>query len=391
MVGAHPSNIAMLCACSAALTSVICHYAASIGRAAQLMDKPDGALKLHKTATPVVGGLAALLPTFFVSLFYWTSVAHAPAMLFTVTAATTMLIIGMIDDRANLSPWWRLLALILIVWVVFLLKPVFVLHTLPIDFFGGHLLLALDGWIAAPVTALFIIGFVNAANMADGINGQLLGSVTVWCIFIAYYQGIEVGLPFLALASSALVASIYNLRGRLFAGNSGAYAASLFVALGAIAAYRLPGAKMSAEIPVFWFWLPVLDCVRLMVGRVLSGRSPFAGDRNHFHHLLTRTMRAGYAVAVYLALLAAPGAAAIISLTWANAVLIICIGCYGAFVFLQHRMSEPRRIERPIFAITSRLRAFFLNISSSTARRQAAVQPETLIQEVAKRSARRAG
>ena len=60
--------------------------------------------------------------------------------------------------------------------------------------------------------------------MADGMNGQLLGSVMIWSAFIIYYLGVDVGVPFIVLICSALVTFIYNLRGRLFAGNSGAYA-----------------------------------------------------------------------------------------------------------------------------------------------------------------------
>ena len=370
MVGAHISEVVLLCASSVVLTGVICHHAAAIGRATRLMDKPDGALKLHKTATPLIGGFAILIPTFLVSMFHWAGVGVAPAMLITVSAAAMMLIIGMIDDRANLSPALRLLALIMIVFAVFSLNPLFILHTLPIDFFHWRMLFALNGLIAAPVTALIILGFVNAANMADGINGQFLGSVLIWSIFIAYYQGIDIGLPFVALACSALVAFVYNLRGRLFTGNSGAYAGSLFVALGAIAAYRLPGNKMPAVMPVFWFWLPVLDCVRLMVGRLRRGRSPLTGDRNHFHHLLIRRMRPSNAVAIYLALLAGPGIAGIINLTFAYETLLLCLGCYAVCIVLQHPATQPRQSAMPKFAIQSQLGALPAGLPFSKAHRK---------------------
>jgi UDP-GlcNAc:undecaprenyl-phosphate GlcNAc-1-phosphate transferase len=177
-----------------------------------------------------------------------------------------------------------------------------------------------------------ILGFVNAANMADGMNGQLLGSVALWSVFIVHYLGTDAGLPFIILICSALVTLIFNLHGRLFAGSSGAYAASLFVGLGAIAAYRLSNGTMAAQVPVYWFWLPVIDCVRLMVTRTLNGKSPFAADRNHFHHMLLNHMRARHALLVYLGLLAAPGAAAMLNEGLASVTLLLCVGGYLVFV-----------------------------------------------------------
>ncbi|MGB8363081.1 MAG: glycosyltransferase family 4 protein [Rhizomicrobium sp.] len=372
MVGAGYWDVARLCAASAGLTGLLCYHAAGVGRVTQLMDKPDGVRKLHKTETPLIGGLAALIPTFVVSLLYSAGVPLAPVMLIAVGAATAMLVIGIIDDRANLSPVWRIVALTFIVFTVFSISPLFVLHTLRFGLFGSDFSVPLGDPIAAPVIALFIVGFVNAANMADGMNGQLLGSVMIWSAFIIYYLGVDVGVPFIVLICSALVTFIYNLRGRLFAGNSGAYAASLFVALGAIAAYRLSNGAMPAEVPVFWFWLPVLDCLRLMVNRVLNGRSPFAGDRNHFHHMLMNHMRVRYALIVYLGLLAAPGAAAIVNRDWASAVLLMCIGCYGALLVVKRVATLRVRDERPASRAVSFFSTKFSRMAPSKAGRPTA-------------------
>lgn len=332
MVDAGYWDVARLCAASAGLTGVLCYNAAGVGRMTQLMDKPDGVRKLHDRETPLIGGLAALIPTFVVSLLYWAGVTLPPAMVVAVGAATAMLIVGLIDDRANISPVWRIVALAFIVFSVFSISPLFIIHTLRFGLFGSDFSIPLGDAIAAPLFAFIILGFVNASNMADGMNGQLLGSVMIWSTFITWYLGVRAGLPFVVLICSALVTFVYNLRGRLFAGNSGAYAASLFVALGAIAAYRQSNGTMTAEVPVFWFWLPVLDCFRLMASRILNGSSPFAGDRNHFHHMLMAHMQVRYALPVYLGLLAAPGAVALVSPVWASAALLACMGCYVAFV-----------------------------------------------------------
>jgi UDP-N-acetylmuramyl pentapeptide phosphotransferase/UDP-N-acetylglucosamine-1-phosphate transferase len=58
------------CATSALMTAAICWYASAIGGTAHLIDRPDGVRKLHIRETPLVGGLATLLPSFAVSLVY---------------------------------------------------------------------------------------------------------------------------------------------------------------------------------------------------------------------------------------------------------------------------------------------------------------------------------
>jgi UDP-GlcNAc:undecaprenyl-phosphate GlcNAc-1-phosphate transferase len=188
-----------------------------------------------------------------------------------------------------------------------------------------------------------LLGFVNAANMADGMNGQFLGSVAIWCAFIAYYIGADASLPFIAVICSALVTLAFNLRGRLFSGSAGTYAASLFVGLGAIATYRLARGGISADLPLVWFWLPVIDCLRLMVHRLVMGKSPLRGDRNHIHHILMEYMSRRLALAVYLGLLAAPGIAVALNETLGATVFLMCVSSYASFVFLRQSHHAWRR------------------------------------------------
>jgi UDP-GlcNAc:undecaprenyl-phosphate GlcNAc-1-phosphate transferase len=85
---------------------------------------------------------------------------------------------------------------------------------------------------------------------------------------------------------------------------------------------------LPALIPAIWFWLPVLDCVRLMLSRALDRRSPFAADRNHFHHILIDRFGRRTALAVYLLLLGIPALAGEFSLAAGLSVLAICALLY---------------------------------------------------------------
>lgn len=325
-------KIALLCAGSSAVTGLICYFAAPWGRAAGIMDSPDGGRKLHRNATPLMGGPAVMIPVLVLSFISYARLAVPPIMLFALIAASVAFVIGFIDDRVALSAISRVGLLTAAVAAVLIIDPLFVLHTFVFKAFGVPISLTAPDLLAGPFVVLMMLGFVNAANMADGMNGQLLGSVALWSAFIVYYMGPITGLPYVLLAVSCLVAFVFNLQGKLFTGSSGAYAMSLFVGFGAIAAYRLANGQMHAQIPVYWFWLPVLDCVRLLISRTLNGQSPFAADRSHFHHMQLDHMQSGRALMIYLALIAAPGIAAMISEEAASITLVLCIVLYVAFV-----------------------------------------------------------
>ena len=325
------SVAATFCVVSATLSAGICCFAKTLGHHSQLIDKPDSVRKLHEEETPLVGGVALLIPSLAVSVAYLVLIHHSSQLLTTVIATATVLIVGIVDDRTGISPVWRLLVMMFIIFTAFGLEPLFVLHTLHFGLPGTSAFISLDPF-AMPITVLMILGFANAANMADGMNGQLLGSVVVWCLFVSIHLGMAAAVPFIAVICSALVTIVFNLRGKLFSGSSGAYAASTFVALGAILAYRNANGTMPAELPLLWFWLPVVDCVRLIAKRVSAGRSPFSGDRNHFHHMLHDITRRRFALIIYLILLAAPGAAGEFNIGMGLIALAVCFGCYVGLI-----------------------------------------------------------
>lgn len=334
------ASVAKFCVVSATLTAGICCYAQVFGKVTRLLDQPDGIRKIHSTATPLIGGLAVLVPSFAISLLYLAQVDIASPIVGAIIASAVMLVVGVADDRHDLPPTWRLVAFIAITFGLLIAEPIFVLNTLRFGTGPGSVTVPL-GVFAIPATGLMIVGFLNASNMADGMNGQLLGSIVIWCLFVAWHLGFEAGIPFLAVMASAMAALMFNLRGKLFSGSAGAYAGTFLVGVGAIGAYRMSDGQMPASLPALWFWLPVLDCVRLLVTRAMEGGSPFEADRRHFHHLLLKRLPPRGALTVYLALLAAPGAAAELNLGLGAAALGLSILAYAGIVIAMEVRQAP--------------------------------------------------
>ena len=97
------TTIAVFCVASALLSAFICSNARAFAHATLLLDRPDGKLKIHAGDTPLIGGIAMLVPSFLASFLYYCTLADAPFMLTALGAAGLALVIGLIDDRIGLS------------------------------------------------------------------------------------------------------------------------------------------------------------------------------------------------------------------------------------------------------------------------------------------------
>ena len=226
-----------------------------------------------------------------------------------------LVVVGVLDDFHELSPRPRFLAQI----AASLLMTVGA--GVVIDDFG-HLvspggMLAL-GMMAVPATVFSTVGLINAVNMSDGLDGLAasLVLVTLGALGLAAWVGGEreaMGILVL-LAATVLAFLVFNLRIKgaalAFMGDTG----SMF--LGFVLTWfliQLSQGEERALAPVTALWivaLPLIDTVASMVRRMLLGRSPFTGDREHFHHML---LAAGFTPKQTLALmvLLALGAAAV--------------------------------------------------------------------------------
>lgn len=282
-----------------------CTFAMPIGRRLGVIDYPDGSRKRHRQPTPLVGGIALMLPLLPVAALeamaqpWW----HG-AGLFTALCITGFgfLALGLFDDRHHVAPPTRLLLSVGLCSLALLVEPRLILQEL--DF--GLVTVPL-GMFAVPFTILCLVGLQNAVNMADGLNGLVIGLSIFWTLCLLLYAPTPL-LPYLAfLLLGLLILLPYNLKGRLFLGDAGSYPLGIGIGLSMIYLYNAPGAPVELPTIVLWLAIPVVDCLRVMGARLIAGRAIFEGDRNHFHHRLARRWPWPRSVIVYLALAVLPG------------------------------------------------------------------------------------
>jgi UDP-GlcNAc:undecaprenyl-phosphate/decaprenyl-phosphate GlcNAc-1-phosphate transferase len=196
-------------------------------------------------------------------------------------------IIGFIDDRHDLTTLPKLMIEGVLVALLFLsgcnslaLQEILGINNVPILF-------------TLLFTFIVIAGLINAFNFIDGIDG-LAGGIAVintalFGSLFLYHGNWELASIHLCMAAVLLVFLTFNFHpAKLFMGNAGSLLIGLLMGISFLIMldYHDP---TSSTLAFCMMLLPSIDMLRLFLSRIMNGKSPFAKDKNHFHHLLLKT------------------------------------------------------------------------------------------------------
>jgi UDP-GlcNAc:undecaprenyl-phosphate GlcNAc-1-phosphate transferase len=252
------------------------------------LDIPD-ARKVHSEPKPKVGGLAmaigALVPVIIM-------VDGGRFVNSVLIGACVIVLFGLVDDLKTLG-WKAKFAGQIAAGLV-----VIFYGKLTICFLGSCLPagMTLPDSISLPLTLVVIVGVTNAINLSDGLDGLAGGtSLLIFiCIALLCYTGGD--FPerlFLMLLCTAVVGAIFGfLRfntypATVFMGDTGSQLLG-FLAVTLSLGLTQHETPLSSLLPLLLLGFPVLDTLTVMAERIAAGRSPFAPDKNHFHHKLMR-------------------------------------------------------------------------------------------------------
>lgn len=310
-----------------------CTFAMPIGERLGVIDHPDGSRKRHRQPTPLVGGIALMVPLVAVAASeamaepWWRNAGLFAAL---SMSGLGFLALGLFDDRRHLAPHTRLLLSVGLCSMALLIEPQLMLTELD---FGAGVTVPL-GLFAAPFTVLCLVGFQNAVNMADGLNGLVIGLSIFWTACLLLYAPPTMASYLAFLLLGLLILLPYNLKGRLFLGDAGSYPLGVGIGLLMIYLYNQPGSRLELPSVVLWLGLPVLDCLRVMAMRAVKGRPLFEGDRDHFHHLLARRWPWPQSVVIYLVLATVPGLLAALWPLTTLPMLLLVAGAYLVILYV---------------------------------------------------------
>jgi UDP-GlcNAc:undecaprenyl-phosphate/decaprenyl-phosphate GlcNAc-1-phosphate transferase len=311
-----------------------CSLAGPIGQVLGVIDYPDGGRHGHARPTPLVGGIALMVPLVLVALAE--SLWYGPSssiFLILAIGGLGFLLLGWYDDRDHVPPTVRLLISASLCGALILLQPDLVLAEIELspDHVAGL------GIIAVPFTIVCLVGLQNSINMADGMNGLVIGLAAFWTGCLMFYAPDQLQLYLRFMLLGLLILLPFNLRDSLFLGDAGSYSIGATIGLLMIYCFNVPGSQLPMLTVVLWLFVPVADTLRVMATRVMNDRSPMLGDKNHLHHRLKRRWDATQSLVIYLGLAGVPSLVAAIWPMSTELMLTLVVAGYAGVLWLTRR------------------------------------------------------
>jgi UDP-GlcNAc:undecaprenyl-phosphate GlcNAc-1-phosphate transferase len=293
----------LLAASAALFCSLLVPLSRKLAVAMGAVDLPDER-RVHRVPTPRLGGVAvflAVMITLAGAVAVGAVSSSRASLVPFIAGALLVLAVGLADDVRRLRPHVKLAVELVAAAVVVYAGDV---RIQGVSGPGGGVLFL--GWLAGPLTVVWIVLVTNAMNLIDGIDGLAAGSaaisfVTVGVIAMGFGYHAIAGLAGI-LAGACLGFLVFNSHpASIFLGDSG----SLFLgfSLGVLSsqagAKGTTGAITLATLLIVAF--PIGDMLLAVQRRYMRGLSPgsvrshvaglgriFQPDRNHLHHRLLR-------------------------------------------------------------------------------------------------------
>ncbi|MCA9750938.1 MAG: undecaprenyl/decaprenyl-phosphate alpha-N-acetylglucosaminyl 1-phosphate transferase [Gemmatimonadetes bacterium] len=276
---------------------------------------------IHRQTTPLMGGVAifaAFVLASAVAAFLSPDFAFRRFLGY-FAGATVIFVMGVIDDRLDLSWFSKLLGQI--VAAVLLLAS---------ENAGDILLLTPVGLVLG---LFWLVGLTNAMNFLDNMDGLCAGIAATMALAFAVLA-LLAGQPGTVLISLALAgAAIGFLRfnfhpASIFLGDGGSLFLGYSLASLGVMITRDLDFSWDLLVPVVAVSYPIFDITFVSVTRYLRGQSLAEGGKDHTSHRLARLLGGARptAFATYLICAATGGLAIVLGLTGIPALTIAAVG-----------------------------------------------------------------
>ena len=262
-----------------------------ISKFVNIFDFPDKKLKIHKKKTPLLGGTILLINILVLGIYqliFLKEFLFLEKGFFKIRDITGILFLilsfyflGLYDDKHNLSPLKKIFFSIVFIIISISLNSNLLVSNFSLSFYSSKIFL--ENFSIIFTIFCFLI-LMNSLNFYDGINGQ---SCIYFLIVFSYLLISSKKYEFYAiLIFIVLFLLILNLMSRLFLGDNGIYVFSIILSVALIYEHNKYNNIIYADEIFMLLLLPGLDLLRLTITRMLKGKNPFYGDKNHIHHLL---------------------------------------------------------------------------------------------------------
>ncbi len=299
-----------------------------------IVDKPTTKLKKHKKPVPYLGGLAIycafVIPVIAAKLIMFGTVKGVMGI---VLGATIIMIMGLVDDIKNLSPYVKLA-------VQFLVALLIIKVNMNIKFMDNNILNMI-------LTVLWVIGITNAMNIIDIMDGLAGGVAAVAALAffgVAFMAGrVNDMIPAIALFGSLIAFLFYNRTpARIYMGDAGSLFLGFMMAALALNESYSVNNHIAVLSPLLILGVPIFDTFLVMFIRIRKGIIPLYGSDDHLaQRLVMIGLKKGQAVLFLIALTFVLSVLAVVSikLDTAGALVLYLFIAFAALMFAMLVMS----------------------------------------------------
>lgn len=239
--------------------------------------------KVHKKPMPVMGGLMIYLGFLFGYMLF---APQSTQMLAILIASFIVVITGILDVIKPLRAREKLVgqvvaALIIVFYGKILLND--------ISFFGYYFDF---GWLAYPITLVFIVAVMNCINLIDGLDGLADGISMIFFItigvlaFIMHNLGsLEITIAFIMIGA-CLGFLIFNFNpAKIFMGDSGSMFLGYMISIIALLGFKNV-TLTTLLVPICLLAIPIMDTLFAILRRIINKKPIGEPDKQHLHHQL---------------------------------------------------------------------------------------------------------
>jgi UDP-GlcNAc:undecaprenyl-phosphate GlcNAc-1-phosphate transferase len=248
----------------------------------------------------LLGGLAILAAVLVAAWWWMPAVIHLPPTAHAgpgpgpivhtwaiIAGACVIALVGVLDDKLDLRPHWKLLGQIAAALVAVRGGVAVTDVTLP---FVGALQFPHAG---GALSVIWMVGLMNVVNFSDGVDGLAAGlcaidGVTFAVIAFALHVW-PAGVLAALTAGASLGFLVHNYYpASVFMGDSGANLLGYLLGAVAVVGSVKTNAVIALVVPLMILAVPFLDTGFVVAKRLKYHRVPWGADANHFHHRLSR-------------------------------------------------------------------------------------------------------
>ncbi len=304
--------------------------------------------RMHEGAVPNIGGIA-ILAGFLLAMLVGSIIApsaienYRVELLAIVLGGSLMALVGFIDDIWEVPAAMRLAT-------QFLAAGILVVNGVRIDFvtnyFAGSGYVFMPEVLSVALTLLWVVGFTNAFNFIDGVDGLSSGiaaiaSLSLFAVALQFPDRGASVLILAALAGAALGFLRHNFNpATITMGDSGAYLLGYVLAAVSVLGALKMTAAVTVMAPVLILALPVLNITHVTLRRLRRGANPTVAANDHLHDLLRS--RSGSPRVTVLVLWSATLVLGALGMLLSQTPLVLLLGTVVAAVLLIGMVSYLR-------------------------------------------------